>query len=178
MYHQIGALETATGMLPRFASVYIQDTEYATSNRKHFYSTLRKSLLNCLALMLEENNNFVKSFVSLRNIIERSGLPYNLKRVIHAHEKTISRHVRKYNVPEASGWTDLVVGEQHGRLGIVLERRSEFDENGSEKLELINSGHRMYEPLAYHYYFNMEKKDGIARSNIRIRGEIQRNFRR
>ena len=33
MYHEIGALENATGMLPRFASVYIHDTENATSNR-------------------------------------------------------------------------------------------------------------------------------------------------
>ena len=143
MYHVIGAFEPATGMLPRFPSVIIHDTKHAPSNRKHFYSCLRESLLNRLALMLEKNNNLVKSFVSLRNIIQRSGLPDDVKLVIHAYEKTIPWHVRKHSVPEASELAALVVGEQHGKMDIVLKRRSEFDENGFEKLELINLGHRM-----------------------------------
>ena len=62
MYHEIGALEPATGILPRLASLYIHDTEQATSNRKQFYSILSESLLIRLALMLEENNNLVKPF--------------------------------------------------------------------------------------------------------------------
>ena len=122
--------------------------------------------------MLEENN-LVKSFVSLRNIIQRSGLPDDVKLVINAHENTIPGHVRKYNVPEASEVESLVIGEQHGKLEIVLKRRCEFDENGFEKLELINLGHRMYDPLAYSLLFPHEKKDGIARSNTRILREIQ-----
>ena len=37
MYHEIQALQPATRMLPRFASLYIHDTEHATSSRDHFY---------------------------------------------------------------------------------------------------------------------------------------------
>ena len=120
-------------MLPRFALLYIYGTEQATSNRKHFYSSLRQSLLNRLALTLEEKNNLAKLSISLRNIIQCNGLPDDLKLVIYAHEKTIPGHVRKYNVPEASEVAALVVGEQHGKLDIVLKRCSRF-----EKLELIN----------------------------------------
>ena len=87
IYHEIWALEPATGMLPRFASLYIHDTKNATSNRKHFYSSLRESLLNRLALMSEESNNFVNYFVSLRTIIQRNALPNDVKLVIHAHKK-------------------------------------------------------------------------------------------
>ena len=136
-------------MIPRVASVHIHDTEHATSNRKHFFINLRESLLNDLSNMLEENNNLVKSFISLRNITQRNGFPDDMKLVIHAHKKTKLGHVRMYNVPEASEVAALVVGEQHGKLDIVLRRRSEFDENGLEKLQFINLGHRMYEPLAY-----------------------------
>ncbi len=56
-----------------------------------------------------------------------------MKLVIHAHEKNMPRNVRKYNRPEASEVTALMVGEQHGKLGIVLRRRSEYDANGYEK---------------------------------------------
>ena len=65
------------------------------------------------------------------------------------HTKNNSRHVLKYNVPGASEVAALVVGEQYGKLDIVLRRRSEYDANGFEKLELIYKGHRMYDPLAY-----------------------------
>ena len=65
MYHEIGALQTTKGMLPRYASVYIHDTEYATKHRKHFYRSLREGLLSRLALMLEDKNSLVKSFLSL-----------------------------------------------------------------------------------------------------------------
>ena len=153
MYHEIGALLPATGMVPRYASVYIHDTERAASNRKHFFSMLREDLLSRLALMLERKNSLVKSFRSLRDLIQNNGIPEDAQLVIHAHEKTMPGHVRKYNVPEANEVAALVVGEQYGKLDIVLRRRSEYDENGFEKLDYINLGHRMYDPLAYPLLF-------------------------
>ena len=68
-----------------------------------------------------------------------------MKLVIHAYEKTIPGYVRKYKVPEASDVAALDVRDQHGKIDIVLRRRSEFDANGFEKLELINLGHKMYD---------------------------------
>ena len=40
MYHKIGAKGPANGMMPRYAPVYVHDTEHATSNRKQFYGGL------------------------------------------------------------------------------------------------------------------------------------------
>ena len=57
-----------------------------------------------------------------------------------------------------------VVGEQHGKLDIVLKPRIEFDANRFEKLELINLRHRMYDPLAYPLLSTRGKGDGIAQS--------------
>ena len=42
MYHEIAALEAGNGMIPRYASAYIHDTEHATSNRKHFIVVFEK----------------------------------------------------------------------------------------------------------------------------------------
>ena len=79
--------------------------------------------------------------------------PNDVKLLIHAHEKAMPGHVRKYNVHEASEMADLIVGEQHGKLDIVLRRRSEYDANGFGKLDFINLGHRMYDPLPYPLLF-------------------------
>ncbi len=66
MYHEMGALIPPTGMRPRFAAVYIHDTEQAAHNRKYFYVVLREELLHRLGNMLKETNKLVHTFVSLR----------------------------------------------------------------------------------------------------------------
>ena len=42
MYHKIGALQPADGVFPRYASVYIHDTEHSTLNRMHFLESCGK----------------------------------------------------------------------------------------------------------------------------------------
>ena len=88
-HNEIGALEPRNVMVPRYTSVYMHNTEHATSNRKDFYSGLREDLLSELALMLEEKNNHMKSFISLGNLTQSNGIPDDMKLVIHAHEKTV-----------------------------------------------------------------------------------------
>ena len=151
-------------MIPRYASVYIYiyNTEHATSSRNHFYSGLREDLLAQLALMLEEKNNLVKSFLSLRNLIQINGIPDDVKLVIHTHQKTMPGHIRRSNVPEAREVAALVVGEQHEKLHIILRRRNEFVVDGYEKLDFINLGNRMYDPLAYPLLLPHEMMRGIA----------------
>ena len=103
--------------------------------------------------MLEEKKRLVKSFLLLRNLIENNGIPDDVNLVIHAHGKTMPGHEWKENVPEPSEVAALIVGEQHGKLDIVLRRRSEYEENEFEKLEFVNLGHRMYDPLVYRLLF-------------------------
>ena len=153
MYHEMGALIPPTGKKPRFAAVYIHDTEQATQNRKHFYGVLREDLLGRLASMLHVSNNLVRTFVSLRDLIQAGCIPEDVKLVIHAHERTNPGHERKYNIPEASEVAALIVGEQYGALDIVLRRRGEVNMNGFEKLDVIRLGNRMYDPLCYPLLF-------------------------
>ncbi len=57
----------------------------------------------------------------------------------------------------------LILDKQHGKLNIVLRGLSEYDANGREKLEFINLGHQMYDPLAYPLIFR-HGKDGWHRA--------------
>lgn len=55
-----------------------------------------------------------------------------------------------------------VVGEQHGKLDVVLRRRREFEANGFERLQFINPEIECMTQLLTHYQFLMEKAGGIA----------------
>ena len=69
-------------------------------------------------------------FIRVRVIQLQIQTSDDAKLVIHAHEKTLSVHIRKYNVPEASELDTLVVRKQDGNLDIVLRCCSEFDVDG------------------------------------------------
>ena len=141
--------------------------------------------------MFEEKNRVAKSFLSLRNLIENNGIPDDGKLVFHVHEKTMPGHERKYNCFESSEVAALIFGEQHGKLEIVLRRRSEYDANGFEKLELINFVNRMYDLLAYPLLFpygkdrwnsTMEQKDSkgnvqkISPKKILFTASVRKNM--
>ncbi len=119
MSHEIGALCPAFGGTPRFASLYIHDTEQASSSRKNFYGELHKSFLYQLAEILEHNNNLVKIFVSLRLLMHSNNVTEDVQLVIHAHGRNQPGHMRKCNIPVASEVVALIVGEQHGKLDNV-----------------------------------------------------------
>ena len=153
MYHEIGALIPPTGKKPRFAAAYIHDIEQAAMHRKHFYGLFREDLLARLAYMLHETNNLLRTFVTLKDLMDRNKIPEDVKLVIHAHERTNPGHERKYNIPEACEVADLIAGEQYGALDIVLRRRGCVNTNRFEKLEVIRLGNRMYDPLYYSLLF-------------------------
>ena len=126
--------------------------------------------------MLEQNNTLVKSFLSLRDLMQKNGIPDDVKLVIHTHEEAKPGNVQNYNVPEAREVAALNVGEQLGKLDIVLKRRSEYDVNGFEKLDFIKLGHRMCDPLAFPLLFPHGKKSGILCSSITIPEETYNKF--
>ena len=130
MYHAIGALRQPTRVIPRFASVYIHDTDHAASNRKHFYGELREDILRWLSDMLHQNNKLVKSFASLRDLIQSKKITDDVKLVMHAHEIHQTGHARKYYLPESSEVAALIVGEQYGKMDIVLRHRGQIDKSG------------------------------------------------
>ena len=92
----MGALIPPTGKKPRFAAVYIHDTDNTAEHRKHFYRILREDLLSRLASKLHEKNSLVHTFISLRDLMNANRIPEDVPLVIHAHEKTKPGRERKY----------------------------------------------------------------------------------
>ena len=117
------------------------------------HRTLDEVSILKLAQMLEERNNLVKYFVSLRDLIVSKRIPEELVLVLHAHERTRPGHERKYTIPESSEVAALIVGEQHGALDIVLRRKAQLTSNGEEKLDVISVGNRLRDPLCYPLIF-------------------------
>ena len=76
-----------------------------------------------------------------------------MKLVTHEHQRRQSGHSRMYNLPESSEVAALVVGEQYGKMNIVLRHRGQIDKNGNEKQYFIHLGHIMYDLLAYPMIF-------------------------
>ncbi|XP_031279101.1 uncharacterized protein LOC116137545 [Pistacia vera] len=74
-YHQIRSLLPPEGRKPQFVQLYIHDTEYETSHRLNSIrgdtadATVDRELVQELQLMFDENNEFVKSFHSVRKHI-------------------------------------------------------------------------------------------------------------
>ncbi len=110
MYHEIGALIPPTGKKPRFPAFCSHDTEQAAMHRKHFYGLLREELLARLDNTLNETNNLVRTFVTLKDLMDSNKIAEDVKLVIHAHERTNPGHERKYTIPEASEVAPLIAG--------------------------------------------------------------------
>ncbi len=87
--------------------------------------------------MLEQINNLVKSFSTLRQLIESNNIPENVKQLIHAHERNLPVHALKYNLSESSEVAALILGDQYGKLDIFLRHRGKTYKNGKEKLDFI-----------------------------------------
>ena len=90
---------------------------------------MKKDLLKGLAIMLEQKNNLVKSFVSLWDLILEGKVSKEMELVLHSHKRNRPEHELKYNRPESSEIGALIVGEQHGSLDIVLKRKAIRNDN-------------------------------------------------
>ena len=152
LYHEIVALISPVDKKPRYAALYIHDTDH-TAKRKCFFDEIHTDLLERLAGMLHERNKLLQTFISLRDLMKANQIPEEAQIMIHAHEKTKPGHERKYNVLEASEVAALIVGEQYGALDIVLRSGGSLNDSGFEKMDITRIGSRIFYPLSYPLLF-------------------------
>ena len=74
IHHRIGSLQPEAGMLPKFAQIYILDSERAAERRSQIFDDLelKKPLINQLQRMLQQCNPFVRTFASVASIIREA----------------------------------------------------------------------------------------------------------
>ena len=105
MDHEIGAIEALNGHTPRNLAIYFYkpDEDGGMSEaecRLESFQDLDPELLQALQEMLDDNNSYIQTFRSVRDMI-RTGDASNVKLVIHANKKPNDEHTRRYNAPES-----------------------------------------------------------------------------
>ncbi|KAL3646403.1 hypothetical protein CASFOL_011583 [Castilleja foliolosa] len=130
-YHLIGSLMPKDGATPKFAQMYIYDTENELSNRNNSVrgscgnNNLCEDIIDGLKKMLDENNKLVKIFRMAKEKIQESGEANVRVRLIG--KRTINTKERTRDLPTCSEVAVLVVGDFDSALGprdIVVESRS------------------------------------------------------
>ncbi len=100
IHHFLGALQPASGRRPAFLSVHIHNTDFDVQYelRSQDFTVVGRALLTNLASMLDQNNTYVKSFMSLHDLARDNAPTDRYRIVIHAYKRPANEHVRRYNV--------------------------------------------------------------------------------
>jgi hypothetical protein len=151
-YHKIGTLlPKDKDSSPKFAQLYICDTENEVRNRiqastsKERKTQLDESIVSGLLEMLDEHNELVKSFRMARDRYKESDLENVRLRLTGKR----SSDGRQYNLPTASEIAALIVGEQTGENF----ERDIIVENKDKKLQRISELHPSFMSMQYPLLF-------------------------
>ncbi|XP_045829948.1 uncharacterized protein LOC123921446 isoform X3 [Trifolium pratense] len=150
-YHRIGSLIPNEGYRPKFAQMYIYDTEHEVTNRLSHFSdnstgkNLDPSLVADLLKLMDDHNILVKSFRMVREFRQlNQNIPVQLRLF-----RNRTADVRVYNVPEISEVAALIVGDfdssECGRDIVVREKDGH--------LQRIHETHSKFIPLQYPLLF-------------------------
>ncbi|KAL3626703.1 hypothetical protein CASFOL_029446 [Castilleja foliolosa] len=130
-YHLIGSLLPENGATPKFAQMYIYDTENEVSNRKNSVrgmsnnNNLCDDIIDESKKMLDDSNKLVKTFRMAKDKIKESGESNVKVRLIG--KRTNNKDERTRDLPTCNEVAVLIVGDFDSALGprdIMVEPRS------------------------------------------------------
>uniref|UniRef100_A0A0R0JM12 ATP-dependent DNA helicase n=1 Tax=Glycine max TaxID=3847 RepID=A0A0R0JM12_SOYBN len=145
--HRIGSLLPMPGNKPKFAQLYIFDTENEVQNRINVmsqYFGIQNHIVSALSQMLDQHNSHAKSFRMARNRLAADQANNIKLQLIAARGKD----GRVYNMPNVPEIAALIVGDFHpgSKRDIIVETQ-----NG--ELQRIHELHPSYLPLQYPLLF-------------------------
>ncbi|XP_042059616.1 uncharacterized protein LOC121804142 [Salvia splendens] len=150
-YHLIGSLLPLDGCEPKFAQLYVYDTDNEINYRitsvrqRDAVNNLHSEIVSDLQHMLDEENVLVKSFRMAKEKIGHENQPNVSLRLLGKR----GRDGRTHNLPSVSEVAMLVVGDFDEALGdrdIVVVKKS-------GQLQRISELHPSYLPLQYPLLF-------------------------
>ncbi|CAJ2678040.1 uncharacterized protein LOC123904970 [Trifolium pratense] len=141
--HRMGSMLPKDGEFPKYAQLYIYDTDNEIANRINSCGgnkAIDPEIVTSLALMLDQHNVHAKVFRMARDKLKQGNVHELKLRLIH-DRKTDGRI---YNHPTVSEVAALIVGDVDAgdTRDLIIEQRS-------GKLERINEFHSAY--LGYQY---------------------------
>ncbi|MCH80864.1 ATP-dependent DNA helicase PIF1, partial [Trifolium medium] len=151
-YHLIGSLMPPIGDQPKFAQLYIYDTDNEVSNRmaavgmKDDRLALRSSIVRDIREALNNcDNPYVKTYNTVRDTLHARGTPDIRLKLLGKR----GRDGRRYNLPTSTEVAALVVGDFDGEYSdrdVIVEYRSGL-------LKRISTFEPAYWPLQYPLLF-------------------------
>nr|GEU65446.1 putative PIF1 DNA helicase/replication protein A1-like protein [Tanacetum cinerariifolium] len=154
-HHRIGTLlPTHDDGRPRFAQLYIYDTENEVDNRIHalnltYADNNIRLLVQYLIAMLNLNKSLVQSFCMARERFNESSMQPVTLRLLGNRQ----RNAREYNLPTASEVAALVPGDGNPteRRDVIVEERRTDD--GHNPMKRISELHPSFMALQYPLLF-------------------------
>ncbi|XP_058733993.1 uncharacterized protein LOC131605682, partial [Vicia villosa] len=145
-YHQIGSLLPLPGSQPKFAQLYIYDTENEIKNRMEVVrmednaAPLKAGIVNEIKDVLDEYNQYCKHYRMVRQKINECNVPILRLRILGKR----GYDGRRYNLPTTSEVAALIVGDFDS-----VEERDIIVETQSGWLKRISILSSPYLPLQY-----------------------------
>jgi hypothetical protein len=114
VHHRIGTLLPCRGAMPKFAQLYIHDTNHETQNRLNMFEVddgvteqPEREITMALLAMLNDNNKLVKVFRYARERLEQAGNQRITLRLLGYD----ARQDVQYNLPSSGEVAAIVVGD-------------------------------------------------------------------
>ena len=144
VYHRIGHLFPENGEKPRFAQIYIYDTQHETLHRTSWNNTLALPTVAALQNMLHQCNPFVQAYKHAAECIHTDP---SLTFVLRADPST---DLRRYNMPMASEVSAIIPANSNtnSNRDIVLYKRASDNELGHSLMHISETS-ALYDPLQY-----------------------------
>ncbi|KAH1242581.1 Replication protein A DNA-binding subunit B [Glycine max] len=146
-YHRIGSLLPMPGKEPKFAQLYIYETENEVQNRINImshYNEIEAHIVSNLQKMLDENNVHAKSFRMARDRLSDTQVHSVGLKLIVGREKD----GRTYNIPSVLEVAALIVRDIDAN-----SNRDIFVETQNGQLQRIHELHCSYLALQYPLLF-------------------------
>jgi hypothetical protein len=151
VYHRIGSLIPSQGARPKYAQLYLFNTEHEISNRINVVSSSRspfhanEDIVNSLIQMLDLHNPIVKLFrTAPERLLENSEDHYSIR--IYGD---VDAHGDVFSFPVASEVVGLVVGD----IGHTDVGRDIIIEDRTSNLQQINERHGKFMSMQYPILF-------------------------
>ncbi|XP_019191052.1 PREDICTED: uncharacterized protein LOC109185566 [Ipomoea nil] len=150
-FHRIGSLLPTAGVQPKFAQLYIHDTQNEIENHIKCVRTnsdqadLHREVVYDIKEVLDHNNVFVKSFHMAKNFLDCNDTSKIKMRLIDRR----ATDARTYSLPTASEVAALIVGDLEPSMGeqdILVECKT----GGLKRINELNPA---YLPLQYPILF-------------------------
>nr|CAD1832249.1 unnamed protein product [Ananas comosus var. bracteatus] len=171
-YHRMGSLLPTDGQRPKFAQLYIYDTENEIDNRMRAFNSsdeiknINRNIVRSLLEMFDCVNEIVKAFRMVRDRFRIDDyLPISLRLIGDRAENR-----PQYNPPSCSEIAGLIVGD----LGVADRHRDIVVEHKTDGLKRISELHPSFMAMQYPILFPYGE-DGF-RIGIEYNGSSRRKI--